>query len=393
VTRGRSTNRAVTGGGGTSRRGARAGTRRSDASRGRAPLRFGFVGCGGAATAVAEAIDRSGAASITATLDRDFDRATALARPRGATAYRSLRALLADASIDVVYVALPHDRLAITTIAALRSGHHALVEKPVAIRAVDIDRIRKAATAADRSVGVAFQLRFVPTVAASHDLVAGGALGRLRQVRIRTLIDKPPTYWSVGPTALVHDPWRASLRRAGGGVVLMNAIHQLDLVRAITGRKVELVAGYVSAGVPGVTVEDVAVAALQLEGGVLGTLAASAHAPGSVADETIEVEGDEGTLRLGDPYADRPRLEVFLRRDAAGLVAGRWTDLSPAPVDPWAAAIDAFSRAIAAGDDPVPGLDEAEAALRTVLAIYRSARSGRVERVWPTRAEAETARP
>ena len=381
----------MTRGGGTSHRGTRPGTRPSDA-RGGAPLRFGVVGCGGAATAVADAIDRSGVAIITATHDRDVDRATALARPRGATAYPSLRALLADASIDVVYVALPHDRLATTTIAALRSGHHALVEKPVAIRAADIDRIREAAAAADRSVGVAFQLRFVPTVATAHHLVAAGALGNLRQVRIRTLIDKPPTYWAGGPTGLVHDPWRASVRRAGGGVVLMNAVHQLDLVPAITGRRVELVAGYVSAGVPGVTVEDVAVAALQLEGGILATLAASAHAPGSVADETIEIEGDEGTLRLGDPYADRPRLDVFLRREAAGLVADRWTHLRPAPVDPWVAAIGAFSGAIAAGNDPVPGLDEAEAALRTVLAIYRSARTGRVERVWPTRAEARTAR-
>jgi UDP-N-acetyl-2-amino-2-deoxyglucuronate dehydrogenase len=361
-------------------------------SRGGAPLRIGIVGCGGAAASFAEAIDMSRVAIITATHDRDLGRATALARPRGATPHRSLRGLLADPSVDVVYVALPHDRLASTTIAALRSGHHALVEKPVALRAADVDRIRDAGTANGRSVGVAFQLRFVPTVAAAHDLVAAGALGMLRAVRIRTLIDKPPTYWAAGPAALVHDPWRASLRRAGGGVVLMNAIHQLDLVRAIAGRRVERVGGFVTAGVPGVAVEDHAVAALQLEGGVLGTLAASAHAPGALDDETIEIEGDAGTLRLGDPYADRPRLDVFVRRDAAGLAADRWTAISPAPVDPWVAAISAFSGAIAAGRDPVPGLDDAEEALRTVLAIYRSARTGRVERVWPTRPETEFSR-
>jgi predicted dehydrogenase len=133
--------------------------------------------------------------------------------------------------------------------------------------------------------------------------------------------------------------------------------------------------------VPGVAVEDRAVATQELDDAVLGTLVASAHAPGAVSDETIELEGDEGTLRFGDPYADRPRLDVFLRRPAAGIGAGAWTEIAPTPVDPWNAAIAAFAAAIDAGRDPVPGLDDAEAALRTVLAIYRSARTGRVESV------------
>ncbi len=346
-------------------------------------LRFGIVGCGGAAAAVAAAIDRSAAASIVATHDHDVDRARALAEPRGATAHRTLRRLLADPSVEIVYVALPHDRLAATAIAALRSRHHVLIEKPVAIRVTDIARIREAALDGDRSVGVAFQLRFVATVGAARDLVMTGALGRLRSVRIRTLIDKPATYWAVGPAAAVPDPWRASARRAGGGVTLMNAIHQLDLVRAITGRAVERVGAFIAAGVPGVAVEDVAVAALDLEGGLLGSLAASAHAPGAREAETIELDGDDGSLRLGDPYADRRRLEVFLRRSAAGIEPGRWIEIAQPPRDPWTAAIDALAESIAAGQEPVPGLADAEAALRTVLAIYRSARTGRIERVWP----------
>ena len=346
-------------------------------------VRFGIVGCGGAATTVASAIDRSGIGTIVATHDRDLERARALADPRGGTVHRTLPALLADPAVDVVYIALPHDRLARTAVAALRSGHHVLVEKPVAIRIGDIARIRGAAASTRMAVGVAFQLRFVPTVEAARELVTAGAIGRPRSVRIRTLIDKPPTYWSAGPTALVSDPWRASIRRAGGGVVLMNAIHPLDLVRAITGRSVERVAGFVSAGIPGVAVEDAAVAVLELDGGVLGSLVASAHAPGAQHDETIEIEGDEGTLRLGDPYAARPLLEVFLRRPSTGIEAGRWVEIVRAPAEPWIAAIDAFTAAIAAGRAPVPGLEEAEAALRAVLALYRSARTGRVEPVWP----------
>jgi UDP-N-acetyl-2-amino-2-deoxyglucuronate dehydrogenase len=359
------------------------------------PLRFGIVGCGGAATAIAGAIDASDRAEVHAVHDRDPGHAAALAGPRGALVHGSLRRLLADDAIDVVYVALPHDRLASTAIAALRAGRHVLVEKPAAIRAADLDRVRGAALAAGRSVGVVLELRFVPTVLEARRLVAAGAIGSLRMVRVRTLIDKPARYWASGPTGLVADTWRASRRRAGGGVVLMNTIHQLDLVRAITGRQVTRAAAVVVAGAPGVEVEDVAVAALELEGGLPASLAAAAHAPGAVAAETIELDGTDGALRLGDPYAPRPRLDVFLRRPQNGVPAGRWTEVATPPADPWRVTIEAFVDAILGGRDPVPGLDDAATALEAVLAVYRSARTGRFERTRSTlpRAAAGSLRP
>ena len=343
-------------------------------------LRFGIVGCGGAAVAVARAIDASDRAVIHAVHDRDAGHASALAGPRGAFVHGSLRRLLADDAIDAVYIALPHDRLATTAIAALRAGRHVLVEKPVGIRTADLDRVRAAATAARRSVGVVLELRFVPTVLEAERLVAAGAIGPLRMVRVRTLIDKPASYWTSGPTGLVTDAWRASRRRAGGGVVLMNTIHQLDLVRAITGRRVTRAAAVVAAGAPGVEVEDVAVAALELEGGLPASLAATAHAPGAVDAETIELDGTDGALRLGDPYALEPRLEIFLRRPLDGRPAGQWTAVATPSADPWRGTIEAFVDAVEGGLDPVPGLDDAAAALEAVLAVYRSARTGRFER-------------
>jgi predicted dehydrogenase len=347
-------------------------------------LRFGIVGCGGAAVAIARAIDASDRAIVHGVHDRDPGHAAALAGPRRAIVHESLRHLLADESIDAVYVALPHDRLTATAIAALRAGRHVLVEKPVAIRAADLDRIRAAATAARRSVGVVLELRFVPTVLEAERLVTAGAIGPLRMVRVRTLIDKPATYWTSGPTGLVADAWRASRRRAGGGVVLMNTIHQLDLVRAITGRRVTRAAAVVAMGAPGVEVEDVAVAALELEGGLPASLAAAAHAPGAIDAETIELDGTDGALRLGDPYAPQPRLQVFLRRPPDGRPAGQWTDVATPPGDPWRATIEGFVDAVEGGRDPVPGLDDAAAALEAVLAVYRSARTGRFERTRST---------
>lgn len=334
---------------------------------------LGVVGCGGAALDVVRAVAGSSGVRVVAVHDRDPARAQDLARRSGARIRPDLDSLLSDPAVDAVYVALPHDLLAPTTVAALGHGRHVLAEKPLAVDRRGIASVRAAAAAAGRSVGVLFELRFVATVPAATDLVRSGVLGAIRQVRIRTLIDKPPAYWSSGPTGQVTDPWRASRARAGGGVVLMNAVHQLDLVRSIVGQEVVRVAAETEPGIAGVEVEDVAAATLRFADGAIGSLVASAHAPGANAGETIEIDGTDGALRLGDPYADPPRLELYLRDPHLDHPGGGWIDIKPAAVDPWAAAVGSFADALRSGRPPIPGLDDAEAALATVLALYESA--------------------
>jgi predicted dehydrogenase len=346
---------------------------------------FGLVGCGGAARDIARGIAATEGARLVAVVDLDHERAGAFAAAHAATPERSLGALLARDDVDAVVVALPHDRLARTAVTALRAGRHVLVEKPAATSAGGIRSIRDAAASNDRRVGVMLELRHVGTVGVARELVARGALGRLRAVRIRTLIDKPPSYWSSGPTGAVHDSWRASRVRAGGGVVLMNTIHQLDLVRLITGLEPRRVAGATAAGVAGVDVEDVAAATVEWSGGVIGGIVAAAHAPGAADEETIELDGDAGAVRLGDPYAERPSLRWLARPPNTEPDAARpvWQTITPPPEDPFAATIAGFVDAIRTDRPPVPGLAEVDVALATVLALYRSARTGRFEPVRP----------
>lgn len=347
------------------------------------PLAFGLVGCGGAGGDIARGIAATRGARLVAVLDLDRERAATFGATTGATVERSLRALVARADVDVVAIAVPHDRLAATAVAALRAGRHVLVEKPAATSARQLRRVRDAARDAGRSVGVMFELREVSSVAAARQVVASGALGRLRAVRIRTLIDKPAAYWSSGPTGAVADGWRASRARAGGGVVLMNTIHQLDLVRAITGLAPERIAGVIAAGTPGVEVEDVAAATIDYGDGVVGSIVAAAHAPGAAGDETIEIDGDAGALRLGDPYAARPALRWLTRPADSPARPPVWRTVRPARVDPFVATIGGFVEAIQAGRAPTPGLADVDIALATVLALYRSGRTGRFELVRP----------
>ncbi|MFL5673104.1 MAG: Gfo/Idh/MocA family protein [Chloroflexota bacterium] len=354
----------------------------------RSSLGFAIVGCGGAARDIAGGIDRAAGARLIAVHDREPRHARELAAGGEATVHRTLAALLRDRRVDVVCIALPHDLLAQTAVKVLRAGRHVVVETPAATNGRGIRAIRDAAIRADRSVGVMFDLRHLPTVAAARRLVDTGALGRLRAVRIRTLIDKPADYWASGPTGAVLDPWRASRARAGGGVVLMNAIHQFDLVRAITGLEPLRVSGLAATRVAGVEVEDAAVATIAWSGDVLGSLVANAHAPGAASAETIEIDGDDGALRLGDLYQSQPELQWFRRPAATGPDAerGRWHRERGAPSDPFAATIAGFADAIRSGRPLAPGLADADIALATVLALYRSARSRRFEPVRPVAA-------
>jgi predicted dehydrogenase len=349
------------------------------------PFGFGLVGCGGAARDIARGIAATPGARLVAVVDLDPERAATFARVNGASVEATLRALLGRDDVDAVVVALPHDRLASTAVAALRAGHHVLVEKPAATNTRALRSIRDAAARADRAVGVMFELRNVATIAAARDRIASGALGGVRAIRIRTLIDKPGSYWSSGPTGAVDDSWRTSRARAGGGVVLMNTIHQLDLVRAVTGLEPMRVAGSIAAGAPGVEVEDVAAATIEWSGGVIASLAAGAHVPGASRAETIEIDGDAGALRLGDPYDARPSLRWVVREQDPDDPPrpSPWRTIRPRAVDPFAATIASYVGAIRAGRAPVPGLPDVDVALATVLALYRSARTGRFETVRP----------
>ncbi|MET0772613.1 MAG: Gfo/Idh/MocA family oxidoreductase, partial [Candidatus Limnocylindrales bacterium] len=209
------------------------------------PVRFGFVGCGGAALDVAAAIGRSDRATLVATLDLDRTRAMELATPFDARVHDSLDELLADERVEAVYVALPHRLLAPTAERVLAEGRAVLVEKPMALDVAAIDRLGDMARAGGLALGVMFELRETGVALVARQLIAGGAIGEVTCVRMRTLIDKPFRYWRSGYSERVRSGWRARRAEAGGGVVLMNVIHQLDLLRMITGMEPADVSGYV----------------------------------------------------------------------------------------------------------------------------------------------------
>jgi predicted dehydrogenase len=342
----------------------------------------GLIGCGGAALDVIRAIDALPDLRVAATHDRSIDLAADLAVPRGGTVHAELEDLLADPTVDVVYVGLPHDLLAPTARRALLAGRHVLVEKPMGLRVDDIRDLDRLARDADRALGVVFELRAVAAIRAARELNAAGAIGAIQLVRVRVLIDKPSAYWQVGPTGRVSDDWRGRSARAGGGVVLMNGIHHLDLVGFLTADRLVRASAEIGPPPNGVEVESVAAATLRLGAGGVVSLVAHAHSAGARDEERIEIDGALGRIDLADPYTG-DGLRLLVRRPWDGHPADRWQTIAPDPVDAHVAALEAFAAAVRAGVAAPVGAADAGAALAAVLAIYASASAGHAVDIEP----------
>jgi predicted dehydrogenase len=338
------------------------------------PFGVGLVGCGRAANDVADAIDATDGLEVVAAFDEIEAAATALARPRGATVHPTLDDLLRDPKVAIIYVGIPHHQLAAAAAAALRSGRHVLCEKPMALDPAEALGLGELAAETGKTLGVFFEVREAGTVQLARELIAGGVIGAVQFIQLRTMIDKPQSYWRGRDGAL---NWRTKFAEAGGGVLLMNTVHQIDAVRFMTGLEVTRVNAEVAtlAAPAGVEVEDTASASLRLSNGGIMSIVAGAHIAGATDEETIGIDGEHGRIEIPSPFAATP-VRLFLRRPWGGHQAGLWIELPTSRPEFYSAMIGRFAEAVRAGSEPPATAKDAAAALRVVQAIYASSRDG-----------------
>ncbi len=227
-------------------------------------LRFALVGAGAIAQLRKQALDRSPVAECVGVFDIDQDRADALSGD--ATSYSDLDALLADPSADAVIVSTPPDTHADIAIAAFSAGKHVLVEKPMAHSLAACRKMVKAARSADKILTVGFNHRYFPAIRDLREAITSGAIGKLSYVRGFT-----------GHTGLSEfkSDWMYSKSVMGGGALMDNGIHLIDLVQHVMG-PVERVYGKAMDDIWGLDgVEDNAFALLTGQNGVVGSLNAS----------------------------------------------------------------------------------------------------------------------
>ncbi len=188
-----------------------------------AELRIGIVGCGLIGHKRAAALDEH--CTLVGSFDVSAEATDRLAAQWGGQACRSLEELLALAP-DVVIVAATHDQLTPLGVAVLEAGAHLLVEKPAGLSTAQIAQLQAAAEAAGKLVKVGFNHRFHPGIMRATELAQSGEFGEILHVRGRYGHGGRPGY---------DREWRAEPARSGGGELIDQGMHLLDLTHWILG--------------------------------------------------------------------------------------------------------------------------------------------------------------
>jgi UDP-N-acetyl-2-amino-2-deoxyglucuronate dehydrogenase len=232
------------------------------------PIRFAIVGPGRAAHLHAAALARIDGARITAVAGRDLGRAEELAKPHGARPYAGLDALLAAGAADAVIVCTPHPHHRESAAAAARAGMHVVVEKPMALTIADCDEMIAAARSSGVLLSVVSQRRWYEPVRRMKAAIDEGRIGPPILGVAEVLGWRGPEYYAL-------DTWRGTPEGEGGGVLVNQAVHHLDLLLWFMGPVATVHGMVANLNHPELAVEDSAVATVRFSSGALGVVVAS----------------------------------------------------------------------------------------------------------------------
>ena len=335
------------------------------------PLNFAIVGCGVIAPAHARSVAEIPGCRLVAACDTIPAKAEALARQFSVEAHTDYAALLRRPEVDVVIIATPSGTHAELGQAALRAGKHVLVEKPMDISLDRADALIAAAREAGLILGVVSQHRFDPAVVALRQAAQAGRLGQLNFGAAHTKWYRTQAYYDSAA-------WRGTWALDGGGALMNQSIHYVDVLQYLMGPVAEVSAYTANRAHARIEVEDVAVAALKFASGALGLIEANTAAyPGLSA--RLDIYGTDGLVVIENDQIKEWRLRSG-EAPAAEVMAGT-TTTATSSADIFFLGhkrqIQDLAGAIRAGRPPQVDGIEGRKPLEIILAIYTSARTGR----------------
>ena len=325
-------------------------------------IRVGVVGCGKIADCnhVPELLPIAGA-RITALCDVVREKAEAMkARHKLAEAavLTDFKQLLKQ-PLDAVVICTPNDLHAPMSIAALKQGLHVLVEKPMAGKLADADKMLAASRKAGKILHLNHSLRYHAQYVTFAKLVADGAIGQVQHVRcLRAGGSTPDKSWSPGATWFVQQAHQ-------GGLTLDIGIHMADMMKWIAGPVKEIAASRCTR-TPGIDVDDNVSALFRFASGATGVLELSWTMP--AGGGLLEVYGSTGRLRMG--FGDKP---IEMTRGTHKGSETTYPELVKGVPD----SHQAFIAAVRSGTPSVTCGEQGRGALALCDAIARAAASGR----------------
>ena len=341
-----------------------------------------LIGLGKVADTHAQAFASLPESTFVGVYDPLPDRTSAFAASYGVRGYGSLEELLADERVGMVSVCTPHPTHAAVSIAASSAGKHVLVEKPMAIRLEDCDAMIGAAAAHEVLLGVVSQRRLYEPVERVHEAIVSGRIGTPILGTLTVLGWRSEDYYTL-------DPWRGTWAGEGGGLLVTQLTHHLDLFQWLLGPITELFAYWDNLNHPSIEVEDSAVAVLRLANGGLGAIVASnSQNPGlygrihvhgrNGASVGVQVESGSAFISGVTTDVEPPLNDLWTIPGEEGRLA-EWqqADIERAgQLDIMTAyhrrQIEDVLRAIAEGRPPMVSGEEGRKSVELFTAIYRS---------------------
>ena len=348
-------------------------------------VRTALIGCGKVGQLHAAALAALPEAEFVAACDADPARAADFAARYGARAYADLDALLAREAVQAVVIGTPHPLHAPAAIRAAEAGVHVLVEKPMAASLRDCDAMLAAARRAGVRLGVISQRRFYEPVRRMKEAIDAGKIGRPVLGTFQMYSWRDPAYYR-------SDPWRGKWSTEGGGVLVNQSPHQLDLLRWLMGDEIAEIGGaWANLNHPEIEVEDTAVATIRFKGGGLGSVVTSVsqrpglytkvHIHGSNG-ASVGVETDRGATFIAGVtgIAEPPLNDVWTIPGEEHLLArfqaedrARFAAID-ATTHYHALQIGDFLRAILDDRPPLVTGEDGRAVVAMFAAIYRAGR-------------------
>ena len=338
---------------------------------------FGIVGCGMIARFHARAIQDVPGARLVAGFDTLPAAADRLAEATGCKAYYDLDEMLADQDVEVVTVGTPSGAHLEPAVAAARAGKHVIVEKPLEITLRRCDRIIAECAQAGVVLSTIFPSRFHDSSRELKRAVEQGRFGRLTVGDAFVKWYRTQEYYDSGQ-------WRGTWELDGGGALMNQAIHSVDLLSWLMGPVAEVRARTALLAHQRIAVEDVAMATLQFESGALGVIEAStAIYPGYL--KRIEIHGSAGSAVMEEEdlvkwdFAKKTQRDEAVHRQMRERVSGGGGAADPAAIGHHGHArqFRDVLKAIRKGTTPLVDGPKGRRSVEIILGVYKAAETGR----------------
>ncbi len=343
------------------------------------PIGFAIIGSGMISQFHADAIQQVEGAKLRAVYQRTPERAQAFAEKNGCRVATSLEALVQDPEIQIACITTPSGAHAEAAVPFLEAGKAVLCEKPLDVTSDAIERIVAAEKRGGGVLAGVFQNRLGRGAQALKAAIDAGRFGRITLCSAYIKWWRDQNYYS-------SSPWKGTWKLDGGGALMNQGIHAVDLLQWLAGLP-EQVTAFTGTLAHTMETEDTIVASLKFPNGALGVIEAATSAwPGS--DLRIEIAGDKGfatltkdTITRWEFSEARPEDEQIRSASDSGAIGGGAADPKAISTEGHRRLIEDLVGALREGRAPmIPGA-EAGKSVSLVLAIYESARKGQPVRV------------